>query len=384
MLGRIEKPVYVTGVAESPLGNVTDQSELSMVALAASEALAEAGLSLEDIDGVFSTYMGDCSSVHVAEYLGISPRYADSTNLGGASFEAFLHHAVIAVSAGRCAVALVAYASRQRSRRSRRAALTVDASLAGQFEAPHGLQRPIGYYALSAARHMHQYGVTLEQLSEVAVAARRWAQLNEKAWRREPLTIEDVMQSPMVSDPLRKADCCLITDGGGALIVTTRERARDAAKRPIRILGAGECHMQWHISQSPDLTVTPAAVSGREAFGMAGVTPRDIDVFEPYDNFTHSVILQLEDLGFCAKGEGGAFIEGGALGPGGTLPSMTSGGGLSYCHPGALGLLLVVEAVRQLRGECGERQVANARLALAHGVGGAAYSTGATVILARE
>lgn len=384
MVNPLHKPVYVAGVAESPLGNVVDQSELSMVALAANEALAEAGMSFRDVDGVFSTYMGEYSSVHVAEYLGVSPRYADSTNIGGASFEAFLHHSMLAVAGGRCEVALVAYASRQRSRRSRRGALSIDASLAGQFEAPHGLQRPIGYYALSAARHMHQYGITLEHLSEVAVAARRWAQLNEKAWRREPLSIEDVMASPMISDPLRKADCCLVTDGGGALVVTTAERARDAAKKPIRILGAGEAHVQWHVSQSPDLTVTPAAISGREAFAMAGVVPDDIDVFEPYDNFTHSVILQLEDLGFCGKGEGGAFVEGGALAPGGRLPSMTSGGGLSYCHPGALGLLLIVEAVRQLRGECGLRQVPDARLALAHGVGGAAYSTGATVIMARD
>jgi acetyl-CoA acetyltransferase len=188
----------------------------------------------------------------------------------------------------------------------------------------------------------------------------------------------------MIPDPLHKLDCCLVTDGGGAVVVTSRARARDAAKRPVRVIGAGESQMQWHITQMPDLTVTPGVVSSREAFGMAGIKPSDIDVFEPYDNFTHSVIFYLEDLGFCAKGEGGAFVEGGRLGPGGDLPSMTMGGGLSYCHPGALGILLLIEAVRQLRGEAGARQVHDAKIAVAHGIGGLAFSTSATVVLANE
>jgi acetyl-CoA acetyltransferase len=187
----------------------------------------------------------------------------------------------------------------------------------------------------------------------------------------------------MVSDPLHRLDCCLITDGGGVVIVTNAARARNAAKRPIRVLGAGEGHTHWHVSQMPDLTVSPGVISSREAFGMAGITPAEVDVFEPYDAFTISVILHLEDLGFCKKGEGGAFVEGGRLGPGGGLPSMTSGGGLSYNHPGALGILLLVEAVRQLRGECGERQVPNAQIAVAHGMGGF-FSVASTVVLARE
>jgi acetyl-CoA acetyltransferase len=188
----------------------------------------------------------------------------------------------------------------------------------------------------------------------------------------------------MISTPLHKLDCCLVTDGGGAVVVTTKARARDAAKKPIRILGAGESTQQWHISQMPDLTVTPGVVSSREAFGMAGITAKDVDVFEPYDNFTHSVIHYLEDLGFCGRGEGGAFVEGGRLGPGGDLPSMTMGGGLSYCHPGALGILLLIEAVRQLRGEAAGRQVRDPKIAVAHGIGGLAYSTSATVVLAHE
>lgn len=376
--------VYLVGAAETPLGKVTGHSELSMIAVAAKEALDEAGLGLRDVDAVFVSGMGDYGSVKVGEYLGIEPRYADSSEMGGASFEFFVHHAMQALLGGRCDVALLAYASRQRSSRKRKSALAIDDSLAGQLEAPYGIHRPIGYYALSAARHMHQYGTTLEQLAAVAVAARKWASLNPKAWKREPLTIDDVMASPPISEPLRKLDCCLVTDGGGAIVITRGDRAKDSAKRPVRVLGAGESHSQWHVAQSPDLTVTPGAISGREAFGMAGITPKDVDLLEPYDNFTHAVLLHLEDLGFCKKGEGGAFVEGGALEPGGRLPSMTMGGGLSYNHPGALGILLLIEAVRQLRGEAGARQVPNARIAVAHGVGGAAYATASTVVLGHD
>ena len=379
-----EPAVFVVGAAESPLGKVSDHSELSMIAVAAKEALDEAGLRFRDVDAVFASCMGDSSSVRVGEYLGIRPRYADSSEMGGASFEFFVHHAVQALRCGRCDVALIAYASRQRSRRKRSATLAIDDSLAGQLEAPYGIHRPIGYYALSAARHMHQYGTTLEQLAAVAVAARSWASLNPKAWSRSPLSIDDVMASPPISEPLRKLDCCLVTDGGGAIVLTRGDRARDAVKRPVRVLGAGECHNQWHIAQASDLTITPGVISAREAFGMAGIGPQDVDVFEPYDNFTHAVILHLEDLGFCKKGEGGPFVETGALEPGGCLPSMTMGGGLSYNHPGALGILLLIEAVRQLRGEAGARQVPEASIAVAHGVGGAAYATASTVVLGND
>jgi acetyl-CoA acetyltransferase len=376
--------IYIAGVAETPLGEVWDQTQLSMVALAAREALAEAGMTFRDVDGIFVNYMGEEGSVQVGEYLGIQPRYADSTDLGGAAFEAFVHHAFLAIAAGRCEVALVAYASRQRTRRSRAMIRAQDpTSLTYQFEVPYGLPTPIGQYALIAARHMFQYGTTPEQLAEIAVAARRWAQLNPKAWARDKLTIEDVLQSRMICDPLHRLDCCLVTDGGGALVLTTAERAKDARKRAIRVLGAGESHTHWHIAQMPDLTVSAGVVSGREAFEMAGITPKDVDVLEPYDSFTITVLMALEDLGFCAKGEGGPFVYGGRLGPGGALPSMTMGGGLSYNHPGALGLLLLVEAVRQLRSEADKRQVPNARIAVAHGVGGM-MSTASTVVLARE
>ncbi len=355
-----------------------------MLALAAREALAEAGMSLRDVDGIFVNYMGEEGSVQVGEYLGIQPRYADSSDLGGAAFVAFVHHAMLAVSLGRCDVALIGFASRQRSKRGRNVNWMGEAgSIMEQFQSPYGLPTPIGQYALAASRHMYQYGTQSEQLAEIAVAARQWAQLNPKAWARDPLTVDDVLTSRMVSDPLHKLDCCLITDGGGAVIVTNQERARNAAKKPVRVLGAGESTMTWHIGNMRDITVTPGQVSSREAFGMAGVTPQDVDVFEPYDAFTITVLLQLEDVGFCRKGEGGAFVEDGRLAPGGSLPSMTSGGGLSYNHPGALGVLLLVEAVRQLRGEAGDRQVPNCKIAVAHGNGGF-LSTAATAVLARD
>lgn len=384
MIDLEKNPVYIAGVAETPLGEVHDQTELSMVALAAREALAEAGMTLQDVDGIFVNYMGEEGSVQVGEYLGIQPRYADSSDLGGAAFEAFVHHAMLAIAAGRCEVALIAYASRQRTRRSRSLGPRGDQdSLTSQFQSPYGLPSPIGTYALIAARHMHQYGTTREQLAEIAVAARAWAQMNPKAFKREPLTVADVISSRPIAEPLHRDDICLVTDGGGALIMTTAERARNAAKKPIRVIGAGESHTHWHISQMPDLTVSAGAVSGREAFSMAGITPADVDFVQPYDSFTITVLMALEDLGFCAKGEGGAFVEGGTLAPGGSLPTMTSGGGLSYCHPGALGLLLLVEAVRQLRGESGERQVPDAKIGVAHGVGGM-FSTAGTVVMARD
>src|SRR4029450_12213042 len=373
------------GAAETPLGKVMDQSEMSMVAIAAKEALDEAGLRLRDVDAIFTNYMGEEGSVQLGEYLGVHPRFAESSDMGGASFEFFIHHALLAVAAGRCEVALIGYASRQRSRRNRpRAVSAGTGTLAAQFEAPYGIHFPIGHYAWSAARYMHECGARPEHLARVAVSARRWAALNPKAWVREPLSIDEVLASPMICDPLHKLDCCLVTDGGGVVIVTGRHRARDASKRSVRILGAGESHAQWHLAQCPDLTVTPGVVSGREAFGMAGIKPSDVDVFEPYDNFTHSVLLYLEDLGFCGKGEAGELVASGYLDPGGRLPSMTSGGGLSYNHPGALGILLLIEAVRQLRGEAGERQVPNAEIAVAHGTGGLAFSTASTVVLARE
>lgn len=378
-------PVYVAGVAETPLGKVLDHTELSMVGVAAEEALEEAGMTRKDVDAIFVNYMGEEGSIQVGEYLGIEPRYANSTDLGGGSFEAFIHQSMVAIATGQCEVALLAYASRQRSRRNRK--LTVegdDYTIAGQFEAPFGPLSPITQYALIAARHMYQYGTTAEQLAEVAVAAREWARLNPKAWSRDPLTVDDVLASPMIATPFHRHDICLRVDGGGAAIVTGAARARDARKTPIRVLGAAHGQTSWHISQLDDFTRSAGVRTARDAFAMAGIARDDVDFVEPYDNFTSSVILQLEDLGFCERGEGGPYVGEGVLRPGGKLPALTSGGGLSYCHPGALGLLLIIEAVRQLRGEAGDRQVPDAKIGIAHGIGGISNSAAATVILGRD
>jgi len=377
--------VYIAGVAESPLGKVTDHSELSMAAVASREALAEAGLTLKDVDGLFTNYMGEEGSVQLGEYIGVQPRYAESSDMGGGAFEFFVHHAMLAIAAGHCEVALIAYASRQRTLRNRPRWSGADAyTLSGQFESVYGTTTPISQYALFAARHMYEHDTTLEHLAHVAVSARKWAQLNPKAFYQEALSLEEVMASPFISEPLRKLDCCLVTDGGGAIVVTSAARAKDAAKKAIRVLGAGESHFAWHSSQVSDMTTTPGKQSAADAFGRAGIKPGDVDVFEPYDNFTSSVILQLEDLGFCDVGQAGDFVAEGNTAPGGSLPMSTMGGGLSYCHPGALGLLLLVETVRQLRGEAGKRQVPDAEIGVAHGVGGLSFSTSATVVLANE
>jgi acetyl-CoA acetyltransferase len=242
----------------------------------------------------------------------------------------------------------------------------------------------VGNYALAARRHMHEFGTTPEQLAAVAVTMRQHAATNPQAQEREPITVEDVVSSRLVADPLHKLDCCVISDGGAACVVTTAERAADLARPPVYILGGA--HATTHhlnMSAMPDLTVTPAAQSGPTAFGRAGITPADVDVAQLYDSFTITVVLTVEDLGFCAKGEGGAFVADGGLGVGGRLPTNTDGGGLSACHPGMRGMFLIVEAVRQLRGECGPTQVADARIAVAHGTGGM-LSTGATLVLGGE
>ncbi|HEU4807405.1 MAG TPA: acetyl-CoA acetyltransferase [Homoserinimonas sp.] len=375
--------IYIAGVAEAPLGEVRDQSELSMIAMAAREALADAGMKLSDVDGLFVNYLGEEGSVQVGEYLGIQPDYADSSDLGGAAFVAFLGHASAAIQTGRCKVALIVYASRQRTRASRKLNQWNQKATSSQFEQPYGLPAPLGQFGLLAARHMHEYGTTAEQLASVAVGARQWAGMNPKAWKRDPLTIDDVLDSRMIADPLHRLDCCLVTDGGGAIVVTSGARARDSANTPIRIAGTGESHHQWHIPQLPSLDASPGVASARAALGMAGISPADVDVFEPYDATTMSVLLALEDVGFCSRGESGAFVEAGNLMPGGSLPSVTSGGGLSYCHPGALGLLLVIEAVRQLRGQAEGRQVPDATVGLVHGIGGL-FSTAATAVLLRD
>ncbi len=360
----------IVGVAESDLGEVGPGiSSLDLIGQATVRALDDAGLTKADVDGIFthSAFFG-LPAVTTAEYLGIRPRHLDGTATGGSSFVGHLWHAAAAIANGQCEVALVTYGSNQRSLGG---GLVVSGGSGNRsWEAPYKPRLPVSAYALAAARHMHEFGTTREQLAEVAVAARRWAQLNPVAFERGDLTIEDVLGARMVSTPLTTRDCCLVTDGGGAVILTSAERAKDLPKPSVYLLGAGDATSHMNISQMPDLTTTAAADSSRRAYDVAGVQASDIDVVEVYDAFSINTILFLEDLGFCAKGEGGAFVADGAIAPGGRLAVNTNGGGLSYCHPGMYGLLLVVEAVRQIRGEAGERQVADHALGVVHGNGG--------------
>ena len=375
----------MAGVGLAGCGEAPGWSETEIAAAAAKEALADAGMTTRDVDGlaIASTNIF-MSGLALAEHLGIRPKFTESTMVGGSSFVGHLIPAALALNAGLCDVVLVAYGSNQRTGVGRAEAGKVKMALDPQvFEHPYKPFNPPTSYALAAARHMHQYGTKREQLAEIAVAARQWAQLNPEAFSREPLTVEDVLESRMVCDPLTVRDCCLVTDGGGAYVLTRADRARAAPKKPAYLLGAGSAHWHRQISSMPDLTVTAATESGRRAFEMARLGPKDVDVVELYDAFTINTLLFLEDLGFCKKGEGGAFVSGGRIAPGGELPVNTNGGGLSCVHPGMYGIFLLVEAVRQLRGEGGARQVKGAQVALAHGNGGV-LSSQITALLGTE
>lgn len=371
----------IVGAAESDLGQVADGlNVIDLMAQGIARALDDCGLGLRDIDGLFcATTQARTSGLSLAEYLGISPGYIDTTILGGSSFEFHVAHALAALQLGLCQVAVIAYGSTQRSVGRRQASVRE----VNPYETPFRPFLPPTAYALAASRHMHEFGTIREQLAEVAVAARQWALLNPAAWEKKPLTIAEVLGARMISYPFTVRDICLVTDGGGAIVLTTPARAKSLKKPPVYVLGCGSAITHASISSMPDLTVTGAAESGRQAYSMAGLGASDIDVVELYDAFTINTILFLEDLGFCPKGEGGRFVEGGRIAPGGSLPVNTNGGGLSYCHPGMYGLFLLIEAVRQLRGECGGRQVPGAQTAIAHGNGGV-LSSQSTVILGTE
>jgi len=368
----------IVGAAESDLGKVADEmSPLDLMAQGTQRALADCGASLKDVDGLFcATAQARLSVLALAEYLGIQPKYIDSTIVGGSSFEYHVAHAAAAIALGLCNIAVVAYGSTQRSIGRRQASMRE----INPYETPFRPFMPSSAYALAASRHMHQYGTTREQLAAVAVAAREWALLNPVAWEKKPLTIQEVLNARMVSYPFTVRDICLVTDGGGAIVITSAERARAFKKPPVYVLGCGQSITHNAISSMPDLTVTGAVASGKEAYAMAKLGPADVDAVELYDAFTLNTMLFLEDLGFCKKGEGGAFVSGGRIGPKGSLPVNTNGGGLSYCHPGMYGLFVLIEAVRQLRGECGARQVKDCEVAIAHGNGGV-LSSQSTVIL---
>ncbi|KUH82914.1 MULTISPECIES: acetyl-CoA acetyltransferase [unclassified Mycobacterium] len=379
-----ENRVAVVGAALSDCGRVPDKTAMALMAQAARRAVADAGLTKDDIDG-FGGHGTLLPPIEVSEYLGLRPTWVDATNVGGSSWEVMARHAAAAIAAGEIDVALLTYGSTARSdvkRRVRASAAALSTGGAMQFEAPYGATL-IAKYAMAARRHMIEYGTTEDQLAEVAVAAHEWAAMNEYAFERERITTADVAAAPMLADPFTSKHVCLRTDGGGAVVLASERVAKDCAEEPVWILGAADAASHVSMSEWPDFTTSPAAQSGPRAFGQAGVTPADIDVCQLYDSFTSTVLLAVEDLGFCVKGEGGPFIGSGALRPGGALPTNTDGGGLASCHPGMRGMFLMVEAVRQLRGECGERQVDGARLACVHAMGGF-FSHSATMILGRQ
>jgi acetyl-CoA acetyltransferase len=357
-------------------GEAPGYSSVELAAQASLNALAQVGLKPSDVDAVFGNLRGgNFAGLQLAEYFGINPKLTSSNNMGGSSFEAHVLWGALALEARQCDVVLIAYGSNLKTGVGRLVA--ADGSI---YEAPYKARRPLSGYALAAARHMHQYGTTRRQLAEVAVAARKWAQLNPEAVMRTPLTIDEVLSARMVADPLTTRDCCLVTDGAGAIVMTRADKARDLVAKPAYVLGAAEATDHLAISSMPDLTVTPAAMSGPRAFAQAGIGPKDLNVVQLYDAFTINTILFLEDLGFCPKGEGGRFVEDGAIAPGGRLAVNTNGGGLSCVHPGMYGMFLLVEATRQLMGQAGDRQIKGAELALAHG-NGVELSSQATVIL---
>jgi acetyl-CoA C-acetyltransferase len=375
----------IAGVYEHPTRWAPDKTQFQIHAESARGALADAGLAIRDVDGFFTAGVGPIGIMTLAEHLNLNPRYHDSTNIGGSSFVAHVLHAAAAISAGLCSVALITYGSTASSERFAvgTAGLTGGGDPPDQFEAPFG-PTVLNSYALVAQRHMHEFGTTSEQLAEIAVTIRRHAGLNPAAKFREPITVEDVLASRVVSSPLHLLDCCIISDGGGALVLTGADRAPDLRQRPIRILGGSEalCHTSMG---KRDLTDMAAGQSGPRALAMAGVKHAEVDMCMIYDSFTITVLETLENLGFCKKGEGGVFVQNGRIGLGGDLPVNTDGGGLSSNHPGMRGIFLVIEAVKQLRGECGERQVKDCEIALCHGTGGmlGLRHSGVTLVLGR-
>ena len=373
-----EPLLAIVGAAAAPSQDGGDLTPVGLMAEAAAAALGEAGVEKAEVDGLFSAsayyYL---PTMTLGDHLDIRPSFSDSANIGGGSFVAYLGHAAAAISAGLCNVGLIAYGSTQRTDGKRRVRSMTE-PLA--YEVPYGALWPLTGYAMMAQRHMGLYGTTAEQLAEIAVAAREWALLNPDSGQSHPLTIADVVDSPLICSPLHRLDCCLVSNGAGALVVTSPQRARDLVDNPIYVWGVAERSESRYMSRLPDYVTSPAADTGPRALAQAGISLSDVDVFQLYDAFTIAVLIALEDLGFCAKGEGGRFVEDGKLRPGGTLPLNTNGGGLSNRHPGMLGMGLLLEAITQLQGAAGARQVADARTALVHGLG-AVHMTGATAVL---
>lgn len=366
MARTIRGAAAVVGIAEaaSPTGELPEWGR-ALEAQVIREALDDAGLTVADVDGVAHAW----SSLDLAEFLGVSAIFTEATYTGGSGFELYVEKAAAAIAAGLAETIVIVYAATPRGDRARGTRGWVEPSgPRDEWEVPYGLGL-LGSYALAANRHAAVFGTTPEDLAGIAVSTRAWAGLNPLARYREPLTIADVLGSRVICSPLHQLDCCLVTDGAGAIVVTSAERAADLRREPVYILGAATCHSHNMIHAMPDLTVTPGAVSARRAFASAGIATGDVDLLMAYDSFTITALLHLEDMGFCAKGEAGAFVADGHTAPGGSLPMNTNGGGLSYTHPGMYGVFLLTEAVRQLRGDAHERQVLGADVAVAHGAG---------------
>lgn len=362
----------IIGAATGGFKGVPGRTSVDLAVECSIKALAEAGMTTQDVDGLFVCLPDDTlSGLTIAEYMGIRPKFTDNNRTGGSAFLTHTEIATMALNAGLCDVALICYGSNQRSA----AGKLVSSARSFEYEAVYNPIFPATSYALAASRHMHEYGTTAEQLARVAVSARKWANMNPEAFLQGDLTVEDCLASRMVSSPLRVRDCCLVTDGGAAVVMVRADRAKDFPKKPVYLLGSAAATKHRNISAMDDLAVTAAVESGARAHQNAGTKPSDIDVVEIYDAFTINTLLYLEDLGFVRKGEAAAFVEDGHIDPGGSLPVNTNGGGLSCNHPGMYGMFTIVEAVRQLRGEGGARQIKGAELALAHGSGGVLSST---------
>jgi acetyl-CoA acetyltransferase len=380
-------PVIVgTGLSDYPKAPELDGVQHHVQAL--QRALADSGVEKSEINGYVSAGGGGLmidDAVTMAEYLRIDHRYIDGTMTGGSSFEFHVQHLAAAIREGLCDVALITYGSDQLSRMGRRlgtGGFQRPGSRVGgpiQYEAPYG-NSLVGAYAMHAARHMHEFGTTPAQLAEIAVGIREYAALNPHAIYRDPITVDDVLNSRMIADPLHKLDCCAITDGGGAILMTTADRAKDLRQPPVYVLGAAGAETHWNVSQQPDFTTCAGALAGPVAFERAGLTPDDIDMLMFYDSFTITCLILLESLGFVPRGEGGPFVAEGHLKRGGRWPLNTDGGGLSSSHPGMRGIFLLIEAARQLRGQAGDAQVPDCRTAICAGSGGWMSAIGVAIL----
>ncbi|MCH8332869.1 hypothetical protein IIC65_02965 [Candidatus Sumerlaeota bacterium] len=391
-MGDASRSAAIVGVYEHPTRHAPDKSEPLILAESIIGALDDAGLGKSDVDALFSA--GRFTGLELVDYLNLEPRYVDFTRVGGASFEFHLSHAVTAIAGGRIQCAVIAYSATPRSMGipigtgalGRSYTGPVADPLPGSFEQIYGLTT-VGLYAMIATRHMHEYGTTSAQLAEISVAMRKHAASNPHARYRDPISVDDVLNSRVISSPLHKLDCCIISDGGGAVVVVSPEVARGCKTRPVWPIGLAE-GIAHQGAGHRDLIYMAADQTGKRALDMAGVTHDDVDLAMIYDSFTITVLETLEGLGFCKKGEGGDFVSGGRIHVGGELPLNPDGGGLSSNHPGMRGIFLLIEATHQLRGDWQgtPRQVKDAKIALCHGTGGALGSrhSGGTVILAKD